>query len=67
MIDLYTWPTPNGRKISIMLEETGINYTVFPVNIGKDDQFQPNFLKIFIIWILFVVKYVTGVSFFITQ
>ena len=46
MIDLYTWPTPNGRKISIMLEETGINYTVFPVNIGKDDQFQPNFLKI---------------------
>ena len=46
MIDLYTWPTPNGRKISIMLEETGINYTVFPINIGKDDQFQPNFLKI---------------------
>ena len=46
MIDLYTWATPNGRKISIMLEETGINYTVFPVNIGKDDQFQPNFLKI---------------------
>ena len=46
MIDLYTWPTPNGRKISIMLEEIGINYTVFPVNIGKDDQFQPNFLKI---------------------
>ena len=46
MIDLYTWPTPNGRKISIMLEETGINYTVFPINIGKDDQFQPNFLNI---------------------
>ena len=46
MIDLYTWPTPNGRKISIMLEEIGINYTVFPINIGKDDQFQPNFLKI---------------------
>ena len=46
MIDLYTWPTPNGRKISIMLEEIGINYTVFPVNIGKDDQFQPNFFKI---------------------
>ena len=47
MIDLYTWPTPNGRKISIMLEETGINYTVFPVNIGKDDQFHTNFLKFF--------------------
>ena len=46
MIDLYTWPTPNGRKISIMLEETGVNYTVFPVNIGKDHQFQPNFLRI---------------------
>ena len=46
MIDLYTWPTPNGRKISIMLEETGLNYTVFPVNIGKDDQFHTNFLKI---------------------
>ena len=46
MIDLYTWPTPNGRKISIMLEEIGINYTVFPVNIGKDDQFHTNFIKI---------------------
>jgi len=36
MIDLYTWTTPNGRKASIMLEETGLEYTVHPVNIGED-------------------------------
>ena len=46
MIDLYTWTTPNGRKASIMLEEIGLPYTVHPVDIGKDEQFQPDFLKI---------------------
>jgi len=46
MIDLYTWTTPNGRKISIMLEEAGLPYRVHPVNIGKDDQFKPDYLKI---------------------
>ena len=46
MIDLYTWTTPNGRKIHIMLEETGLPYTAHPVNIGKGDQFKPEFLKI---------------------
>ena len=46
MIDLYTWHTPNGRKVSIMLEETGIPYNVFSINIAKDEQFQPHFLKI---------------------
>ena len=46
MIDLYTWPTPNGRKIHIMLEETGLPYTVHPVNTRAGDQFKPEFLKI---------------------
>mgnify|MGYP003624321888 CR=1 FL=1 len=46
MIDLYTWSTPNGRKVSIALEELGLDYTVRPINIGEDDQFQPHFLKI---------------------
>jgi len=46
MIDLYTWPTPNGHKIHIMLEETGLEYNVIPVDIGAGDQFQPSFLKI---------------------
>jgi len=46
MIDLYTWSTPNGRKVSIALEEMGLGYTVHPVNIGKDEQFQPHFLQI---------------------
>ncbi len=46
MIDLYTWTTPNGRKASIMLEEIGLPYTVHPVDIGKDEQFKPEFLKI---------------------
>ena len=46
MIDLYTWFTPNGRKVSLMLEECGLDYTVHPVNIGKDEQFKPEFLKI---------------------
>ena len=46
MIDLYTWHTPNGRKVSIMLEEIGIPYNIFSINIAKDEQFQPHFLKI---------------------
>ncbi|MDA0707262.1 MAG: glutathione S-transferase N-terminal domain-containing protein [Proteobacteria bacterium] len=46
MIDLYYWPTPNGRKISIMLEECGLEYRVVPVDIGAGDQFHPEFLKI---------------------
>jgi len=46
VIDLYTWGTPNGRKVSVMLEETGLKYQAFPVNIGKDEQFAPDFLKV---------------------
>ena len=46
MIDLYYWPTPNGHKITIFLEETGTPYRIVPVNIGKGEQFQPEFLKI---------------------
>ena len=46
MIDLYTWTTPNGRKASITLEELGIPYTAHAVDIGKDEQFKPDFLKI---------------------
>ena len=44
MIDLYYWPTPNGHKISIALEEMGLEYNVIPVNIGTGDQFKPEFL-----------------------
>ena len=44
MIDLYYWPTPNGHKITLFLEEAGLPYVVRPVNIGKGDQFQPDFL-----------------------
>lgn len=46
MIDLYTWTTPNGRKISIALEELGLPYKVFPIDISKGEQFAPEFLKI---------------------
>ena len=46
MIDLYTWTTPNGRKVSIMLEEVGLPYRVHAINIGKDDQFKPDYMKI---------------------
>ena len=46
MIDLYYWPTPNGWKISIMLEECGLPYNFIPVNIGKGEQFKPEFLAI---------------------
>src|SRR5438128_90508 len=46
MIDLYTWTTPNGRKISIMLEECGLPYTARPVNIREGQQFKPEFVAI---------------------
>ena len=46
MIDLYYWTTPNGHKITIFLEETGLPYRVIPVNIGKGEQFKPDFLAI---------------------
>ena len=46
MIDFYTWTTPNGRKVSILLEELGVPYKAIPVNIGQDEQFKPDFLKI---------------------
>jgi len=46
MIELYAWPTPNGFKISIMLEEVGLPYTVHPIDIAKGDQFEPEFLRI---------------------
>ncbi len=46
MIDLYFWPTPNGYKITWMLEEVGLKYNVIPINIGAGDQFKPEFLKI---------------------
>jgi len=46
MIDLYTWTTPNGRKVSILLEELGIEYTVKSIDITKDEQFAPEFLAI---------------------
>jgi GSH-dependent disulfide-bond oxidoreductase len=45
-IDLYYWPTPNGVKVAIMLEETGLPYTVRPVDITRGDQFEPAFLRI---------------------
>lgn len=46
MIDLYSWGTPNGRKVSIALEEMGLEYTTHAVNIIKDEQFEPTFLEI---------------------
>ncbi|RMR85879.1 Glutathione S-transferase [Pseudomonas coronafaciens pv. striafaciens] len=46
MIDLHYWTTPNGHKITLFLEEAGLPYTIFPVNIGKDEQFKAEFLKI---------------------
>src|SRR5947207_12146997 len=46
VIDLYTWTTPNGRKVSIALEELGLPYTAHAVDISKDEQFKPEFLKI---------------------
>lgn len=46
MIDLYYWPTPNGHKITLFLEEAGLDYAIKPVNIGAGDQFKPEFLAI---------------------
>lgn len=46
MIDLYYWTTPNGHKITLFLEETGLDYTIHPINIGKGEQFAPEFLRI---------------------
>tara|TARA_B100001559_G_C16434402_1_gene591323 strand:+ start:224 stop:919 length:696 start_codon:yes stop_codon:yes gene_type:complete len=46
MIDLYTWPTPNGNKVHILLEELKVNYKVIPININKGDQFKKSFLRI---------------------
>lgn len=46
MIDLYTWPTPNGHKLHIMMEESGLEYQVIPINTGRGDQFKADFLKI---------------------
>ncbi len=46
MIDFYYWPTPNGWKVAILLEELGAEYRMIPVNIGRGDQFKPDFLAI---------------------
>ncbi len=46
MIDLYYWPTPNGHKITMFLEEAGLDYEIHPVNIGAGEQFKPDFLAI---------------------
>ena len=46
MIELYYWPTPNGHKVTMFLEEAGLPFEIVPINIGKGDQFKPDFLKI---------------------
>src|SRR5437588_2675229 len=46
MLDLHFWPTPNGKKVTILLEELGLDYNLVPCNIGRGDQFKPDFLKI---------------------
>ena len=46
MIDLYTWTTPNGRKVSVMLEECDLDYVAHPINLGKEEQFSDGFLRI---------------------
>ena len=46
MIECYTWKTSNGRKVTIMLEECGLEYNLHPINIGTDEQFTPDFIKI---------------------
>src|ERR1700693_5261231 len=46
MYDVHYWPTPNGKKVTILLEELGTPYTIMPTNIGKGDQFTADFLKI---------------------
>src|SRR4051794_38465831 len=46
VLDLYYWPTPNGHKIAIFLEEAGVPYRIHPINIGKGEQFAPGFLGV---------------------
>src|SRR6476661_4560773 len=46
MFDLHYWPTPNGKKVTILLEELGAEYRVIPCNIGRGDQFSPDFLRL---------------------
>ena len=46
MIDFYYWPTPNGWKVSIMLEECGLDHRMIPINIGRGDQFSAEFLAV---------------------
>jgi GST-like protein len=46
MLDLHYWPTPNGKKVTILLEECGLRYNIIPCNIGRGDQFKPEFLKL---------------------
>ena len=46
MIEVYSWPTPNGHKVHIMLEECGLSYRAIPIDIGAGDQFKPDFLRI---------------------
>src|ERR1700734_2223025 len=46
MIDLHYWTTPNGHKVTMFLEETGLPYKIIPVNIGKGEQFKPEFLAV---------------------
>ncbi len=46
MLDLHFWPTPNGKKVTILLEECGLRYNIIPCNIGRGDQFKPEFLKL---------------------
>jgi GSH-dependent disulfide-bond oxidoreductase len=45
MLDLHFWPTPNGKKVTVLLEELGLDYNIVPCNIGRGDQFKPEFLK----------------------
>ncbi|HEX2591038.1 MAG TPA: glutathione S-transferase N-terminal domain-containing protein, partial [Rhizomicrobium sp.] len=45
MLELHYWPTPNGRKVTILLEELGAEYKIVPMNIGRGDQFKPEILK----------------------
>jgi len=47
MLDLHFWPTPNGKKVTILLEELGLDYNLVPCNIGRGDQFKPEFLKLY--------------------
>ena len=54
MFDLYTWPTPNGRKVSILFEELEVKYSAIPINISKGDQFLGKFKTISTVIVSFV-------------